>query len=238
MTQECRRLMIDKVLSTAIRLWLRSQVERVEELEVKITGGDRQILGGYISRVSLTTNHAVYRGLHLRQIKLAGENIRVNLAQILKGKPLQLLEPVAVTGQVWLEETDLKASLSSPLLVSALTDLLSTLLTANGIEQERHPLVDYQMHWQTISVGNDKLTVGGRLIHSNNQEIAIAIRTGLRIANGSTLKLSPLYLETIPQLWSSTCNQLEMDLDSEVAIEQLSLEAGKLFCSGGLTVLP
>jgi hypothetical protein len=230
--------MIDKVLSTAIRLWLRSQVERVEELEVKITGGDRQILRGYIPQVSLASDRAVYQGLHLRQIKLTGENIRVNLAQILKGKPLQLLEPVAVTGQVWLEETDLKASLSSPLLVSALTDLLSTLLAANGIEQEKHPLAYCPINWQTISVGNDKLTIGGTLIHSNNQEIAIAIRSGLQIASDSILKLSPLYLETIPQLWSSTCNQLEMDLGSHVAIEQLSLEAGKLFCSGGLTVLP
>jgi hypothetical protein len=230
--------MIDKVLSTAIRLWLRSQVERVEELQVEITGGDRQILGGYLPRVSLVSKHAVYQGIHLRQIQLAGENIRVNLAQVLKGKPLQLLEPVAVSGRVWLEETDLKASLSSPLLVSALTDLLSNLLAANGIEPEGHQLADYQMHWRTISVGNDKLTIGGTLIHSNNQEAAIAIRTGLQIANGSTLQLFPLHLETTPQLWSSTCNQLEMDLGSEVAIEQLSLEAGKLLCSGGLTVLP
>lgn len=230
--------MIDKVLSTAIRLWLRSQVERVEELEVKITGGDRQILRGYIPSVSLATNHAVYQGLHLRQIRLTGENIRVNLAQILKGKPLQLLEPVAVTGQVWLEETDLKASLSSPLLLSALTDLLSTLLAANGIEQEKHQLAHDRINWQTISIRNDKLTIDGTLIYSNNQEIAIAIRMGLQIANDSILKLFPLHLETTPQLWSSTCNQLEMDLGDQVAIEQLSLEAGKLFCSGGITVLP
>ncbi len=231
--------MIDKVLSTAIRLWLRSQVERVEELEVKILGGDRQILGGYIPRVSLATDRAVYRGLHLRQIKLTGENIRVNLAQVLKGKPLKLLEPVPVNGQVWLEETDLKASLSSPLLLSALTDLLFTLLAANGIEPEGQQLADYSINWQTISVEIDKLTVGGTLIHStNNREIALAIRTGLQIANGSILQLSPLHLETIPQLWSSTCNQLEIDLGSQVAIEQLSLAPGKLFCCGGLTVLP
>lgn len=230
--------MIDKVLSTAINLWLRSQVERVEELQIKITGGDRQILRGYLPRVSLATERAVYQGLHLRQIQLAGENIRVNLAQILKGKPLQLLEPVAVTGQVWLEETDLRASLSSPLLLSALTDLLFSILVASGIEPEKKRLTDYPINWQTISVGNDKLTIGGTVIHANNQEIAIAIRTGLQIVNNSILQLFPLHLETTPQLWSSHCNRLEMDLGSQVTIEQLSLAAGKLFFSGGLIVLP
>jgi hypothetical protein len=230
--------MINKVLSTAIRLWLRSQVERVEELEVKITGGERQILRGYIPCVSLKSDYAVYQGLHLRQIKLAGENIRVNLAQILKGKPLRLLEPVAVNGKVWLEETDLKASLSSPLLLSALTDLLSSLLAVNGIEQEQKQLAHEGINWQTISINQDKLTVSGTLIHGHNQETTIVIRTGLQIVDGSILQLFPLCLETTPQLWSNTCNRLDMDLGSQVAIAQLNLETGKLVCCGSLTVLP
>ena len=40
------------VLSPAVQLWLRSQVEQVDELKVKIEGSDRQILSGTIPKVT------------------------------------------------------------------------------------------------------------------------------------------------------------------------------------------
>ena len=104
--------LISKVLSPALRLWLRSQVESVAELNFSIQGKDRQILTGYIPSISLNSSRAVYQGLHLGEVELLGENIRINIGQVLKGKPLQLLEPIQVTGQVRLDQADLEASLS------------------------------------------------------------------------------------------------------------------------------
>ena len=105
--------LISKVLSPAVKLWLRSQVEQVEHLNFKINGQDRQILRGYIPVVSLDSSKAVYQGLHLGDIQLQGTNIRINIGQVLRGKPLRLLEPIWLKGEVYLTTDDLQASLSS-----------------------------------------------------------------------------------------------------------------------------
>jgi hypothetical protein len=63
--------------------------------------------------VSISARHAVYQGLHLTQIQLITEGIRVNLAAILRGQPLRLLEPVPVFVELLLQELDLNTS-SSP----------------------------------------------------------------------------------------------------------------------------
>ncbi|PSB25836.1 DUF2993 domain-containing protein, partial [filamentous cyanobacterium Phorm 46] len=49
------------VLSPAVQLWLRSQVQQVDELKVKIEGSDRQILSGTIPKVTAAARGAVYK---------------------------------------------------------------------------------------------------------------------------------------------------------------------------------
>jgi predicted phage tail protein len=115
---------ISRILSPAVRLWLRSQVEQVEDLQFQIEGGDRQILSGHIPRVAIAARQVVYQGLHLSQMDLAGTGIRINLGQVLKGKPLKLLEIVPVEGEMQLQEADLNASLRAPILSGAVSELL------------------------------------------------------------------------------------------------------------------
>ena len=229
---------ISKVLAPALQLWLRSQLDRVEELDIQITGGDRQILGGYIPGVSLASRRAIYQGLHLGQVQLTGENLRINLTQVLKGKPLRLLEPVSVTGQVLLEEGDLIASISSSLLSNAFTDLLLILLQANGIFNAISILEDYQVGWQAVRLQTDKFTLTGTLTHRGGQTTPVMIRSGLGLVNSQTLHLHPLHIEALPELLNISLQELTVDLGSDVEIEKLSLEAGKLSCQGRLRVLP
>ena len=75
--------MISKLLSTAVKLYLRSQVERAEYLKVKIIGGNKQILTGYIPQIFLSCSHAVYQGLYFSQVELRGADIAVNLPEVL-----------------------------------------------------------------------------------------------------------------------------------------------------------
>ncbi|NES83203.1 MAG: DUF2993 domain-containing protein [Moorea sp. SIO2B7] len=229
---------ISRVLSPALKLWLRSQVDQVEELEVKITGGDRQILGGYIPRVFLATSHAVYQGLHLGEVELTGENIRINLGQILKGKPLRLLEAVVITGKVMLKEADLFASVQSPLLSIALTDLLLTLLEAKGINNSGDILQDYQVGWQEVEIQREKLILRGTLTDEDGQKSPVIIRSGLELASPQKLRLHPLQIEGLKDFLRVSLSDFQVDLGSEVALEQLNLEAGQLYCCGSLTVLP
>lgn len=226
--------MINHVISQAVQLFLRTQTTRVEDLQVKITGSNRQILKGHIPEIFLASSRAVYQGLHLRELEVEGTNISFNLPDVLKKKPLKLLNPVPVKVNLLLEETDLQASLPSPLLASGLTDFLSSLLTDQGKED----LAASQINWSSISVVNQQLHLQGHLTDSQGKIIQLEIIAGLTLANSHTLALFPLVIKTTPELLFKQPHRLEIDLGQSVAIAELALEAGKLLCSGKITVLP
>lgn len=231
--------MISKILSVAVKLWLKSQVEKAEKLEVEIASGNRQILGGYLPSVAVASDYVVYQGLNLHQVRLRGSNLRINFSQVIKGEALKLLEPVALKGNVTIEEADLKASLSSPLLVSGLTDLLCQILTTNHIDNPRQKLSYYSLNWYEISLKKEKIIVKGTIQNYHSQKInKINIYTRLTLANSHTLELFPLHIEGLSDLFTLKVDRLLMDLGSEVFIEQLSLEPEKLVFVGGLTIMP
>ena len=231
--------MISKLLSTAVTLWLKSQVETAEELELKIASDNSQILRGYLPYVSLASNYAVYQGLHLHQVRLKGSNIRINLTQVLKGKALKLLEPVLIEGNLIIKEAGLKASLSSPLLLSGLTDLLCQILIANEIKNPQQKLSYYSLQWQEISLKKEKIIIEGTIQDKRSQQVnKINIYSGLTLANSHTLEFFPLQIEGFPNLSILKVDRLSIDLGSEVLIEQLILESGQLVYVGGLTIMP
>ena len=90
-TKTEQKKLIGTVLSAALQLWLRSQVEGVESLKVHVGGGNRSLLKGSIPTVSVSARAVIYQGLHLSQVVLGSSGIRINLGQVLQGKPLQLL---------------------------------------------------------------------------------------------------------------------------------------------------
>ena len=226
--------LISKVLSPALRLWLRSQVESVAELNFSIQGKDRQILTGYIPSISLNSSRAVYQGLHLGEVELLGENIRINIGQVLKGKPLQLLEPIQVTGQVRLDQADLEASLSSSLLVSAFKDLLELVLEESSIAAS-YNLEDWEINWHSIILQAESFILQGIRSNSNGQVIPITIQANLKLIDGQTLAIEPVQLEgfsEIVQEW----REFSVDLGKDVTIEEFSLVESQLFCCGRLTI--
>ncbi|AFZ33649.1 hypothetical protein Sta7437_0023 [Stanieria cyanosphaera PCC 7437] len=239
--------MISKVLSTAVSLWLRSQVERIEELKLEIIGNNRQILQGYIPKVLFYSNSAVYQGLHLRQVQLQAVNIKINLAEILKGKPLKLLEPIPVTGKVLLSATDLNASLTSSLLLDGLRDVLINLLKSQEIAPSSVNLDDYQISWQNIALLDQKIMIEGCVCDLGKAEARsdrhgkvnpLSISTSLQLANCHTLLLSPFVVAGLPELQVIQSQSLEIDLGEEVVIEHLELVWESLTCVGSLTVMP
>ncbi|MBD2088004.1 MULTISPECIES: DUF2993 domain-containing protein [unclassified Coleofasciculus] len=237
MTSKQGSRIISTTLSPALRLWLRSQVSQVENLQFKISGGDRQILTGYIPQVFIAANHAVYQGLHLSRIQLTGENIRINLGQVLRGKPLRLLEPIPVSGELILEETDLKASLQAPLFATALTDLLGTLLQA----VPTHPadiLKDQQISWQQITIDPECLKLSGTLTDPSGKATPLVLRTGLKLASPHELLLESPCIETQKELLRGNLDEFKIDLGSEVDIQELTVILGQLVCRGRINVIP
>lgn len=124
------------LLGPALKLWLRSQVEAVDRLAVGIGSQtaegncltSRQMLAGRIPVLSVEADGVIYRGLHLGQLRLRGQDIRMNLGQAVRGKPLKLLAPICVDLELRMNEAELNASLASPLLASQLGDWLALLM--------------------------------------------------------------------------------------------------------------
>jgi LmeA-like phospholipid-binding len=233
-----KREIISKVLSPALRLWLRSQVDSVEALEFQITGRNRQILSGYIPNVFLRATRAVYQGLHIAQVQLEGETIRINIGQVLKGKPLQLLEPLPVSGEICLEEADLNTSLSSSLLSNAFSDLFLMLLKESGRSQPDLILEKNRLSWQKVTLDGGKFALEGTLTDAEEKKQPTTIRAGLELVNRQILRLYSIEMEILPSMFPIALTELPIDLGTDVELEIVSLNAGKLFCCGRLIVRP
>ena len=61
---------LSSLLSAAVRLWLRSQVEAAETLKIEFSGKNRQLLRGEIPSLDVEAAGVIYQGLHLGQVWL------------------------------------------------------------------------------------------------------------------------------------------------------------------------
>lgn len=221
---------ITNVLKTALSLWLRSQTSQISQLKVEIQASDRQLLSGRIPEVSIFATDAIYQGLHLTEILLKAENIRINIGAVLKGQPLRLLETVPVVGEVILNEEDLNASLSSELLSTALNDVLLKLLPEHS--QNSKPIT-----WQTISLANNKLIVCG--IHTDvTNPTTIEMSVSIELLSAHSLQLSQIQIKHDTAVLTEGNQGHYLDLGSDVDIQELTLIPGKLVCRGGINVNP
>jgi LmeA-like phospholipid-binding len=230
---------ISSVLSPACRIWLRSQVSQVDHLHVDIAGGSRQILGGTIPRVAVVAAGAIYQGLSLGSIDLIADNIRINLPQVMRGQPLRLLEPIGVAAEAKFTEADLQASLASPLLSQALTDLLSQILATRSASAttSRSNQTDRQMSWHRIEMIPHQLILHGNLL-ADSQPVPLKIAMGIDIRDGHILDLDPIVITCPIELPGSDITSHQIDLGTEVNITQLLITTGELICQGQIQVNP
>lgn len=232
--------LISRVLAPAVRLWLKSQLDHVEDLHITIEASDRQLLSGAVSRVSASASKAIYQGLHLSQIQVVGEQIKTNLGQVVRGKPFRLLEPFPVVGDLVLSEADLNASLTSPLLAQAVTEFLMSLLQ---LDVNTHTATKDQ----AVSLQNGRvrledgvLTFTGTL-KTPTLEQNVALRTGLTIKNGNILKLEGFqHQDSVEKLapHGTTKANFTFPLGADVYLETLAVQQDQLLCSGKITVIP
>ena len=236
--------LISKLLSAAVKLYLRSQVEQVEDLQVKVMGKNKQILTGYIPQVFLSCDRASYQGLFLSQIELKGAKIAVNLSEVVKKKPLRLLEPVWVEIQLKLDAADLKASLNSELLQSGLADLWQLILASQPdlSDSELSNLAIASraaaklITWQQIAIADGNLSLTGSYQDADGQMQALGLSTRLSLANEHPLCLSQLKILHQSSLLSELTDDLQLDLGTDVAIAKLKIESEQIVCAGKISI--
>ncbi|MCA6573964.1 MAG: DUF2993 domain-containing protein [Pseudanabaena sp.] len=153
---------VSSVLIPIIKLWLRSQVEHIDTLEIEIAGKSRQILSGDIPKANVIGAGARYQGLAVTNIDLCAEAIHLNITQILKGDALRLLDPIRVTIDVELSPEDLQSCLKSPIFIDAITPDAPLIATTDDeiralLEQLVHKLGDeFTLHELAIADGGAK----------------------------------------------------------------------------------
>lgn len=228
---------ISNFLAPAVKFWLRSQLDHVEDLEIKIHAEDNQILKGKIESVLLETTRAVYQGIHVRKVKVMGSNIAVNLGGILRGKSLCLLQPIFVKGELIVEEKDLNTSLSSLLLSQGLRDLIILLLENKGVTNSSEILANYHIDWQELTLDFAQFILIGIVTDSEGNSNQLILRSGLELYNHQTLLLNPLNITGIPHLESFIFDEFKVDLGSDVELEKLSISSGQLYCEGQVKVV-
>ncbi|MEM6519522.1 MAG: DUF2993 domain-containing protein [Cyanobacteria bacterium P01_D01_bin.71] len=242
---------LSRVLPPAIRFWLSTQLEQVDDLQFQIKGRDRELLSGHISEVSLSAQKAIYQGIHLSQANATARAIRINLGQVLRRQPLRLLAPFPISGDVELTEADFNASLQSPLLEEGLYDFLQLLTRAQPeatLIQNllanlpgRNLLSQYRPSAELVA---DQILL--RLQPQQDRAVTeIAISTQLSIRNGHCLCLdNPHWLSATSHELAAGATPMpqlqgfEIDLGSTVTLTKCVITDKKLQLSGTVKVLP
>jgi hypothetical protein len=221
---------ITHTLTTALKLWLKSQVSQVSQLDVEIKASDRQVLSASIPWVSIFASNAVYQGIHLTRIQLIAENIQVNIASILKGQPLRLVKIVPVSVQLNVEENDLNNSLSSELFSTGLNDVILKILPEIASTSKL-------ISWQRIMLGNNRIMLKGIISHGS-QATPLDIDFNLSLIGGHQLKLENIQVmqNKVPLFRDE--HSYNLDLGSDVDIQEISLLPGQLVCQGKINVHP
>lgn len=228
--------MINKILSTALQLYLRSQVEQVENLQVNITGKSRQILQGYIPQVFLSCDRLSYQGLQLHQVEAKGSNIGFNLAEIIKQKPFRLLAPIVVEIGFKISSVDLQTSLVSPLLQNGLTDLWNSVLVMLSTPDRHMPENMSEIVWQSIAIAPDKLKLLGTCQDAENVTQKLNLSTGIKLASSNTLDFYSLKIEREFYGVQAVTEELKIDLGTGVAIKKLIITSKQIQCNGKITI--
>lgn len=249
-----RSRIIGRVLPGAVRLWLRSQLENVEQLDIRLDGSDREIVSGRLLGVTVGADSVVYRGIHIGSVDLSAKDIRINIGQVVRGKPLRLLKAFPVLGEVLLSPQDLNNSMGSALLLDGVTDFWRGLARSPQLAEEIQsrygslPLdPDVVLHDVLVALG--EACLGLSFYPSSQSERAaepIVLSANLSIVSGHILRISSARwlsrLSDMSDLDKGTVVEalegFEWDLGKDAQISQLILHPDRLLCAGQIQVRP
>lgn len=237
-TQTPSKPIVGKVLSQAIKLWLRSQAEQIDELEISILGHNRSILTGHIPQVTVRANSAVYRELHLSQIDLSASGIKINIGQVLKGKPLRLLKAFPVDCHVCLLSEDLNTSSHSTLLNSAIAQYLLPLIQVQIVRNRNlsFPTDIASLQNLQIDLATDQLTLSAEIISTDDERTPFSFHTQLYLASPKQLLLTSPRINLYQHNYE--LENMILDLGTDVCLHSLDISSEKLEMKGEIQVNP
>ena len=226
---------IKTILTPALKLWLNSQVEKLEALNLFIEGNDYQILNGYLPEVTLSSYRLIYKGLSLEEIKLKVNDVRINIGQILRGQSLKLLEDIRISGKVAISNESLKASIPSNILQDGVKYLLNTLLKNQEFTEffQKINIMDSQL--EEIYIDYSHITIQIAFLYKDAVQ-SITIKMKPNIVSPQILSLKEVEIKSLSEEIVCLNEEILIDLGQDININQISLDNGKLFCQCELKI--
>ncbi len=250
---------IRRLVPPAVRFWLRSQVEQVGSLTIDLTGRDRQILTGYLPGVAVSASQAVYRGIYLSQAQLSAADIRINIGQVIRGKPLRLLKPFPVLGFVVLSAEDLEASLRAPLLMEGLLSFWRSLMQIPEVAQAVTARYGSLPTASDVVLVRPQIRLGAQCLGlsfypSRQGKVAlepVVLGTKLSIVDEHFLQLSsPAWLHSLEGFSAQALSLpnaetavepldgFRWNLGTDTRLSELTIEPSRILCRGQISVRP
>jgi hypothetical protein len=139
---------ISNILIPLLKLWLRSQTEKIEKLEITIEGNSWQIMKGNIPYAQISAEQIIYQGLAITTAHISTAHIHLNVPQLLKGEPLKLLNPIYIQLQAFLDSPAVHQCLNSALFQQAIHDL-----DINYSPPTNDPELTHLLHTLVVKLG-------------------------------------------------------------------------------------
>ncbi|MFQ3583804.1 MAG: DUF2993 domain-containing protein [Cyanobacteriota bacterium] len=221
------------LLNPLVAAWIRSEVERVDNLQVQITGSDSQILNGQIPQAQVAGDNLSYQGFQVSQLQIRGQDIRLNVSEAVQGRsPLRLLAPVPVQVSLRLTEDDLNRTLQAPLIQSQLAQAQVQLPFGDQ-------LVPFLISQPNVTLEEGRVRIQANLTTPEGTAVPITVLTGLQAQNQNQLLLvNPVWVSEGQEIPVPGLADFPIQLDAGVRIDRLELQAGQILYEGMLTIYP
>jgi len=227
-------MIVSKLLSKAIKLWLKSQVSTIQDLEVAVLSENKQIVQGNISQVLIKATHVIYQDLHLSRLGIEGKNIKFDLSKVVKQKSFRLQELIKVDLEIYLSASDLQHSCSSKILSSALTEIWCHFLKQS---HSQNLCLDEYYQWESLSLLESGIVIQGYFKRQEHLD-CLKLKTQVELGDAHTLLLTPKEIITSDKLPIITNETLTFDLGKEVKINFLEITEEQISLQGEITVYP
>ncbi|WP_218080989.1 LmeA family phospholipid-binding protein [Anthocerotibacter panamensis] len=227
------------LLSPLVQVWVRSQVERVEDLQVQVTGPDQDVVNGQIQKVQISGRNVRYQGIAARSVALSGSDIRLDTTGVFTGAGLRLLKPVRTNLTLGLSEDNLNEYLSSSAFQEQIRSLEVQLPAQFGGDGANRVRLGLQSPHARLQ--QDRLELSA-LIQSRPESppTPIKIATGVEVASARQLKLvNPgLVLDSGERAPIEALNGLIIPLGEDLEIRRATLLPGQLSLEGSFLLQP
>ena len=199
-----------QLIAAGVQLWIRSQCDGAETLDLQLHGSALQLLRGEVQGLSLLARRVVYQDLHIEQVQLHCGALRIRVGQLLRGHAFQLEHPLQLRGQVAFTAPGLSVSLARPRWQGLADSLGEQLLGLTPLKELR-------------IVGDGLIVVAqaageSRLMELETRPEAIEGNLGLRSTDGDLRLLLPM--------------------DDSIRLTAANLEGGMLQLHGEAQVTP